>query len=70
MFSGQTFTPTRRIGNTAALLPAWPKTTWDWMARTWGVRDDMTNSCNWMCQYGAQITTWEPAALAAFLQTR
>jgi hypothetical protein len=32
VLSGQTFTPTRCMGNTAALLPAWPKTTWDWMA--------------------------------------
>jgi hypothetical protein len=38
VLSGQTFTPTRCIGKTAALLPAWPNTTWDWMASKWGVR--------------------------------
>ena len=33
-FSGQTSTPARRMGKTAAELPAWPKTTWDWMDKT------------------------------------
>src|SRR5690606_23235542 len=36
--SGQTLTPRRAMGKVAALLPAWPKTTWDWMASRWGVR--------------------------------